>query len=86
MQITLTNSQVWNFDSTLAAVIADGLTMLIASDAEQEAGIDKARDTFRAYANRDADDKWFDFDTGPDAERLDEALMWLALNFRSLWD
>lgn len=86
MKIALTDQQVWNFDSTLATVIADGLTMLMDSDSEQAAGIEQARDTFRAYGNRDAEDKWFDFDSGPDSHRLDEALMWLALNFRSLWD
>lgn len=86
MTISLTEQQIWNFDSTLAAVIADGLTMLMATDSEQATGIEQARDIFRSYANRDADDKWFHFYSGPDADRLDSALLWLAENFRTLWD
>jgi hypothetical protein len=71
---------------TIAGFIADGLATLMdeadKSCTEQVPDIGKIRSIFADYANDD-----FPFWIGNErATDLDDALIWLALNFRNLWD
>jgi hypothetical protein len=79
-----------SFDISLAAYVAQGLTELLGGYSEQPEGMERARDIFTDYANRDNHDdplNFFAFDQGNErADDFDWALVWLAANFRALWD
>lgn len=87
-----TDKQVWNLDTTLAAVIAEGLSALMVeadkSSTEQVPEIGKMASIFADYSHRwDNDSDAFAFEPGGGrAAEIEDALVWLALNFRSLWD
>ena len=83
---TITDKQTCFLHQTFAAFIADGLTRLMESAdkscTEQVDNIEEVRNIFADYAQDD-----FPFWTGNErATDLDDALIWLTLNFRNLWD
>jgi hypothetical protein len=82
----ITDKQAHALHQTLAAFIAEGLGVLMVeadkSCTEQVSNIGIIRNIFADYANDD-------FPFWPGNERsgdLDDALIWLSLNFRNLWD
>lgn len=81
--VTLEPHHIWNFDNTLAQVLAQGLQSLLDNGHNvMPEGIEEAADTFARYAAADVpadDDK-----VSPD--ELTEALLFVAINFQSLWD
>ena len=82
----MTPKQAHSLHQTIAAFLADGLTTLMAeadkSSTEQVPDINNVRNVFADYANDD-----FPFWVGNErATDLDDAMIWLALNFRNLWD
>jgi hypothetical protein len=86
MTHNITDNETIVLHQTIAGFIAEGLGRLMetAEDSctEQVPDIDNVRKVFADYANDD-----FPFWVGQNrATDLDDALVWLALNFRNLWD
>lgn len=89
--ITLDETHIWAFDSTLARVFDLGLTMLMNDPVSYTLeGTERARNIFRRYAEKDLDaliDDWKAFqDTESEAyKELMWALDWVRDNFTALW-
>ena len=91
MTFTFSDKQVWNLDTTIAGFISQGLLLLAdeadKSQTEQLENIRKIAAIFADYSQRWQVDDSFAFEPGGSrATDLDDALIWLILNFRALWD
>lgn len=92
MTFTFTEKQVWNLDTTIAGFISEGLLRLAdeadKSHTEQLENIREVAAIFADYSQRWNDEcNAFAFEPGGSrAADVDDALIWLILNFRALWD
>lgn len=86
---SLREAHTWSFDQTLAQILDEGLTRMINFPyTDYGDGMERARNVFRAYAN-----KWEGAEGTPAVERADSeeyadlmwALDWLKENFTGLW-